>query len=126
VERHSDVTVLFHLKTETKPFERSTLSEYVGVTPGPDEEWRWSIVEAKGIRPQGSRVGPESLTEPLFGGKLPVVPATNAPAYGPPNLPPSIPPSVSPNTGSNASPNVSPNASSNISSKSPEAKNEAH
>ena len=92
VERHSDVTLLFHLKTETKPFERSTLSEYVGVTPGPDEDWRWSIVEAKGIRPAGARVGPESLTEPLLGvggttgEKAPVVPATNAPANIPPQL----------------------------------------
>ncbi|MGC2246613.1 MAG: hypothetical protein WA609_08410 [Terriglobales bacterium] len=83
VERHSDVTLLFHLKTETKPFERSTLSEYVGVTPGPDEDWKWSIVEAKGIRPQGSLVGPESLTEPLLGKKTPAVPFTNAPTTPP-------------------------------------------
>jgi len=103
VERHSDVTLLFHLKTETKPFERSTLSEYVGVTPGPDEDWRWSIVEAKGIRPAGARVGPESLTEPLFGEttgettgertggttgeKTPVGPARNVPLNSPPNSP---------------------------------------
>ncbi len=80
VERHSDVTLLFHLKTETKPFERAALREYVGVTPGADEDWRWSIVEAKGIRPEGSRVAPESLTEPLFGGKTPAVPGTNAPS----------------------------------------------
>ncbi|HTR22714.1 MAG TPA: hypothetical protein VMI10_01925 [Terriglobales bacterium] len=79
VERHSDVTLLFHLKTETKPFERAALREYVGLTPGADEDWRWSIVEAKGIRPAGAQVAPESLTEPLFGGKTPAVPATNAP-----------------------------------------------
>ena len=79
VERHSDVTLLFHLKTETKPFERAALQEYVGVTPGADEDWRWSIVEAKGIRPAGASVAPESLTEPLFGGKTVAVPSTNAP-----------------------------------------------
>jgi hypothetical protein len=84
VERHSDVTLLFHLKTETKPFERASLREYVGVTPGADEDWRWSIVEAKGIRPEGSRVAPESLTEPLFGGKTPAVPSTNVPTPNPP------------------------------------------
>jgi len=110
VERHSDVTVLFHLKTVTKPFERSTLSEYVGVTPGPDEEWRWSIVEAKGIRPQGSRVGPESLTEPLFGEKMPVVPATNAPT----KIPPTSPGSLAPESTLKSPP------------KSPETKREAH
>jgi len=80
VERHSDVTLLFHLKTETKAFERASLREFVGVTPGADEDWRWSIVEAKGIRPAGASVAPESLTEPLFGGKTVVVPSTNAPA----------------------------------------------
>lgn len=79
VERHSDVTLLFHLKTETKPFSEAMLREYVGVTPGQDEDWRWSIVEAKGIRPDGLRA-PESLTEPLFGGKTPAVPITNLPA----------------------------------------------
>jgi hypothetical protein len=84
VERHSDVTLLFHLKTETKPFEQATLQEFVGVTPAPDEEWRWSIVEAKGIRPAGSSVAPESLSEPLFGGKTPTVPVTNAPDHAPP------------------------------------------
>lgn len=78
-ERHSDVTLLFHLKTETKPFEQAALREYVGLTPAPDEEWRWSIVEARGIRPAGSSVAPESLSEPLFGGKTPAVPLTNAP-----------------------------------------------
>ncbi|MGA9475645.1 MAG: hypothetical protein WBV36_24475 [Terriglobales bacterium] len=114
VERHSDVTMLFHLKTETKPFDRAALREYVGVTPGPDEEWRWSIVEAKGIRPEGSRVGPESLSEPLFGGttgaKTPIVPATNAPANASPN----------------ASPNVSPNSSPNSPAKSAEPKTQTH
>jgi hypothetical protein len=82
VERRSDVTLLYHLKTETKPFDRATLREFVGVTPGPDEDWRWSIVSAKGIRPEGSRVGPESLTEPLIGGKTVAVPLTNLPATG--------------------------------------------
>jgi len=79
VERHSDVTLLYHLKTETKPFTQASLREDVGVTPGPDEDWRWSIVEAKGIRPEGSQVAPESLSEPLFGGKTPSVPLTNLP-----------------------------------------------
>jgi hypothetical protein len=81
VERRSDVTLLYHLKTETKAFDRATLREFVGVTPGPDEDWRWSIVSAKGIRPEGSRVAPESLTEPM-GGKVQAVPLTNLPVTG--------------------------------------------
>jgi len=51
VERHSDVTLLYHLKAEAKPFSTTAFHEDIGITPGPDEDWRWSIVEAKGIRP---------------------------------------------------------------------------
>lgn len=77
LERRSDVTFLYHLKTEAKPFSKISFHENVGITPGPDDGWRWSIVEAKGIRPTGSRA-PESLSEPLFGEPLPLVPTTNA------------------------------------------------
>lgn len=65
VERRSDVTLLYHLKTETKAFSTAAIREKIGITPAPDEDWRWSIVEAKGIRPAGARVAPESLSEPL-------------------------------------------------------------
>ncbi len=65
VERRSDVTLLYHLKTETKAFSTATIREKIGITPAADEDWRWSIVEAKGIRPAGARVAPESLSQPL-------------------------------------------------------------
>lgn len=77
LERRSDVTLLYHLKTEAKPFTKATLRENIGITPAPDEDWRWSIVEAKGIRPAGASVAPESLSEPLFGNPVPSVPSTN-------------------------------------------------
>jgi len=77
IERRSNVTLLYHLKTETKAFTKADFRENIGITPGPDEDWRWSIVEAKGIRPAGARVGPESLSEPLFGSATALVPATN-------------------------------------------------
>jgi len=51
VERRSDVTLLYHLKATAKPFSTTTFHENIGITPGPDEDWRWSIVEAKGIPP---------------------------------------------------------------------------
>jgi hypothetical protein len=79
VERRSDVTLLYHLKTEAKPFSKTAFHENIGIMPGPDEDWRWSIVEAKGIRPAGARVAPESLSLPLFGDPLPFVPSTNEP-----------------------------------------------
>jgi hypothetical protein len=61
VEKRSDVTLLYHLKATAKPFSTSTFKENIGITPGPDEDWRWSIVEAKGIRPQDVQLPPEWL-----------------------------------------------------------------
>jgi hypothetical protein len=61
VERRSDVTLLYHLKAEAKPFSTTTFHEDIGITPGPDEDWRWSIVEARGIRPEQARSAPDSL-----------------------------------------------------------------
>ena len=67
VERRSDVTLLYHLKAAAKPFSTSAFHENIGITPGPDEDWRWSIVEAKGIRPSQAPAAPNSLLDPLFG-----------------------------------------------------------
>jgi hypothetical protein len=61
VEKHSDVTLLYHLKAAAKPFSTTTFKESIGIAPGPDEDWRWSIVEAKGIRPQEVQVLPDWL-----------------------------------------------------------------
>jgi hypothetical protein len=55
VQRRSDVTLLYHLKALAKPFSTTAFHENIGITPGPDEDWRWSIVEAKGIRPSQGR-----------------------------------------------------------------------
>jgi hypothetical protein len=63
VERRSDMTLLFHLKANAKPFTSTIFRESIGITPSADEDWRWSIVEAKGIRPGQ---GP-NLTETLPG-----------------------------------------------------------
>jgi hypothetical protein len=67
VERHSDVTILYHLKAEAKPFSTTAFHENIGITPGADEDWRWSIVEAKGIRPSQTPQTPDlPREEPLF------------------------------------------------------------
>jgi hypothetical protein len=63
LERRSDVTLLFHLKAAAKPFSKTAFRENIGITPSADEEWRWSIIEAKGIRPAGQSA-PASLREP--------------------------------------------------------------
>lgn len=64
IEKRSDVTLLYHLKADAKPFATATLKENIGITPGPDEDWRWSIVEAKGIRPQEVILLPNQIPPP--------------------------------------------------------------
>src|SRR5258708_6389418 len=61
VEKRSNVTLLYHLKADAKPFSTTTFKENIGIMPGPDEDWRWSIVEAKGIRSQEVQLPPEWL-----------------------------------------------------------------
>jgi hypothetical protein len=75
VERRSDMTLLFHLKTDAKPFSATIFRENIGITPTADEDWRWSIVSAKGVR-SGSRL---SAPEPL-----PTVPQMPLPSPMPP------------------------------------------
>ena len=78
VERHSNVTLLFHLKAQAKPFSTTAFHENIGIMPGPDEDWRWSIVEAKGIRPSNAQVPPDS-PDPLFASPSPFMPGSNDP-----------------------------------------------
>jgi hypothetical protein len=61
VEKHSDVTVLYRLKATAKPFSTAVFRENIGITPGADRDWRWSIVEAKGIRPPPDQIPSEPL-----------------------------------------------------------------
>jgi len=84
VERRSDVTLLYHLKAEAKPFSTTAFHENIGITPGPDEDWRWSIVEAKGIRPPLAPAVPDSLQDPLFAAPSPF---TGVPDRGIPESP---------------------------------------
>jgi hypothetical protein len=93
VERRSDMTLLYHLKATSRPFSTTIFRENIGITPSADEDWRWSIVEAKGIR-QGQ--GP-NLTETLPGVPLldlpssveppPTAPVNASGASSPPDAP---------------------------------------
>jgi hypothetical protein len=82
IERRSDVTLLYHLKAESKPFSTTEFHENIGITPGADEDWRWSIVEAKGIRPSQAQA-PESLQEPLFATPVPFASGSDEPGVTP-------------------------------------------
>jgi hypothetical protein len=79
IERRSDMTLLFHLKADAKPFSDTVFRENIGITPSPDEDWRWSIVSAKGVR-----VGPKTGSPETFRA-TPQLPLPNPlpPAAGP-------------------------------------------
>jgi hypothetical protein len=79
VERRSDVTLLYHLKATAKPFSTTAFHENIGITPGPDEDWRWSIVEAKGIRPAPAQSATDSLRDLLFSTPSRLLPGSNQP-----------------------------------------------
>src|SRR5215470_16593390 len=38
LEKHSDVTVLYHLKGTAKPFTKTSFRENIGITPAPDQD----------------------------------------------------------------------------------------
>jgi hypothetical protein len=81
VERRSDMTLLYHLKATAKPFSTTIFRETIGITPSADEDWRWSIVEAKGIRPGQSPNLPEILPGiPRLALPTPVEPPASLPA----------------------------------------------
>jgi len=80
VERRSDVTLLYHLKATAKPFSTTAFHENIGITPGPDEDWRWSIVGAKGIRPLQTQSAPDLLPDPLFSTPSQLLPGSDPPS----------------------------------------------
>jgi len=83
IEKRSDVTLLYHLKADAKPFTTATFKENIGITPGADEDWRWSIVEAKGLRPQEVQ---------LPGDQMPPAPTLALPEPSLPSSPAAMPP----------------------------------
>ena len=92
MERRSDVTILYHLKAETKPFSTAVFRENIGITPGPDEDWRWSIVEAKGVRPSQTPATYESQREePLFAMPSALLPSDNQPPAPGASTAPTVP-----------------------------------
>jgi len=86
IERRSDVTLLYHLKAEAKPFSTTVFHENIGITPGPDEDWRWSIVEAKGV-PPAQTATPDSLSDPLFASPSAILPGLSQPQTPPGPVP---------------------------------------
>ena len=50
-EKHSDLTVLYHLKGSAPPLTTTDFREKLGAVLG-DQDWHWAIVHAKGVPPR--------------------------------------------------------------------------
>ena len=51
-EKHSDVTTLHRLKGTAPPLLMTVFKAPLTITLGPDEEWHWAIIQAKGFPPE--------------------------------------------------------------------------
>jgi hypothetical protein len=69
IEKRSDVTVLYHLKGTAAPASTTLFQAPLNLTIGPDQEWHWAIVQAKGVSPAAPPELPES--------RLPLIQAPN-------------------------------------------------
>ncbi len=49
LEKTSDTTVLYHLKGTAAPAATAVFQAPLNVSIGPDQDWHWAIVQAKGI-----------------------------------------------------------------------------
>jgi hypothetical protein len=54
VAKRSDTTLLYHFKGSAAPNSRATFSQPLGMKLGPDQEWHWAIIEAKGVPPKSN------------------------------------------------------------------------
>jgi len=50
--KHSDQSVLYHIKGAAGPMSNAVFRAPLGLTIAPEQEWHWAIVEAKGIPPK--------------------------------------------------------------------------
>jgi hypothetical protein len=60
VGKPADRTWILHLKGTAGPLETAVFREKLGANVGPEQEWHWAILQAKGIPPRPLSVAPES------------------------------------------------------------------
>ncbi len=89
-EKRPDQTVIYHLRGSAAPRTTTVFTAELTTEPGPDQEWHWAIVEAKGVP-----ADPPAATEPAAAPEattpvtFPAVPiAAQAPATSTSNLHP--------------------------------------
>jgi hypothetical protein len=63
-EKNRETTILYHLKGTAAPAATTLFQAPLNIGIGPDQEWHWAIVQAKGVPPASN---PEpSLEQPLL------------------------------------------------------------
>jgi hypothetical protein len=85
-ERRSDLTMLYHLKGKADAMSAGLFQDQLKLVVPPDQEWRWSVVQAKGIRPAGwnpPQVVPTTDPSPVAPTAAPESPAGSMPAAAP-------------------------------------------
>ncbi len=58
-EKHSDVTVLYHLKGSAAASTTAVFHETLGNSLSADQDWHWAIVQAKGVPPPKPQASPQ-------------------------------------------------------------------
>jgi hypothetical protein len=61
-EKNREKTVLYHMKGTAAPAATTLFQAPLNVSIGPDQEWHWAIVQAKGIPPANNAEAPVSET----------------------------------------------------------------
>jgi hypothetical protein len=77
-EKRSDATFLYRMRAAAAPSEVTVFRAPLTVDIGPDQEWHWAVVEAKGYPPQRMHDSASSIA-------LPAPAQSGLPAEGPPH-----------------------------------------
>jgi len=59
-EKKADVTIIYRMRSAAAPLSQTAFSAPLNLDLGPDDEWHWAIVEARGYPPQS--YAPEQQT----------------------------------------------------------------
>ena len=74
-EKRPDLTILYHLKGKADALSAGLFQDQLKLSPAPDQDWHWSIVQAKGVRITGT--SPVSPTVPNSAPGDPIVPSSS-------------------------------------------------
>ena len=86
--KRPDTAVLYHMRAAAPPFGVTTFAAPLNVEIGPDQEWHWAIVQAKGYPPQRDvakqNVPQQSIPEQTAGAGVATTSATTEPSQDAP------------------------------------------